>query len=44
MNMRGEFEWVVVPLSVDQKPDRDDERERVVKNGGRVFAQTSESG
>jgi len=22
MNMRGEHEWTVIPLSVDQKPDR----------------------
>ena len=42
--MRGEHEWTVIPLSVDQKPDRQDEKERIIKNGGRVFAQKSETG
>ena len=39
-----EYEWKVVPLSDDQKPDRPDEKERILKFGGRVFAQTNEEG
>lgn len=39
-----EFEWTIFPLSIDQKPDRPDERQRILKFGGRVFAQTNEQG
>ena len=34
------YEWKAIPLSNDQKPDRKDEKERIIANGGRVFSQT----
>lgn len=40
----SEFEWVAFPLSDDQKPERPDEMQRILKFGGRVFAQTNEYG
>jgi serine/threonine protein phosphatase PrpC len=39
-----ESQWSVIPLSVDQKPERPDEKQRILKFGGRVFAQTNEQG
>lgn len=41
---KEEHEWTAYPLSIDQKPDRPDEKQRIIKNGGRVFAQTNETG
>ena len=38
------FEWTVYPLSDDQKPERPDEKQRIIKSGGRVFAQTNQQG
>lgn len=32
-------EWQLVPLSDDQKPSREDEKQRILKFGGRVEAQ-----
>ena len=34
----------MVELSIDQKPDRPEEKIRVEKFGGRVFAQTNDRG
>ncbi len=28
--------WKIKQLSIDQKPERQDERQRVLKNGGRI--------
>ena len=36
-----EYEWEIFPLSDDQKPERPDEKQRILKAGGRVFAQTN---
>ena len=44
MKAHEEYEWRVVPLSDDQKPERPDEKERIIKAGGRCFAQMSEEG
>jgi hypothetical protein len=37
-------EWKSLPLSSDQKPDRPDERERILNFGGRIFSQKNERG
>lgn len=37
-------QWQVLPLSLDQKPERPDERERILKFGGRIFSQKNEKG
>jgi hypothetical protein len=36
--------WRVIELTIDQKPDRPDEHDRVIKNGGRIFSQKNEKG
>jgi hypothetical protein len=41
---KEKYEWIIKPLSVDQKPEREDERQRILKFGGRVFSQTNEQG
>jgi serine/threonine protein phosphatase PrpC len=40
-NRPRHYDWKVVPLSNDQKPERPDERERILQAGGRVFCQTT---
>lgn len=39
-----EKDWTITPLSVDQKPEREDERKRIIKAGGRVECQKDERG
>ncbi len=40
----GKDFWEVVPLSIDQTPARKDERERIIKNGGKVECCKDEKG
>jgi hypothetical protein len=37
-------EWKALSLSIDQKPDRPDEKERILNFGGRIFGQKNEKG
>lgn len=44
MGKQKEGNWETVELSVDQKPSREDEKQRIIKAGGRVEAQVNERG
>jgi hypothetical protein len=38
------YSWKIKELSIDQKPDRKDEKERVLRNGGRIETNKNERG
>ena len=43
-NRFDKFSWKIRELSSDQKPERQDQKERVLKNGGRIECNKTEKG